>query len=106
MDICAFIWDLGGVLVRTEDFSSRNNLASRYGLIRSELEELVFTSRSGTRAQLGKISADEHWESITRPFHLHPVELTKFQEGFWGGDRLDESLVELVLQRCTILNFT
>ena len=96
MDIQAFIWDLGGVLVWTEDFSPRNNLASQYGLKRSELEELVLSSHSGTRAQLGKISADEHWESITMPFRLQPVELTKFQDGFWGGDRLDESLVELV----------
>lgn len=96
MDIHAFIWDLGGVLVRTEDYSSRQKLADRFGLSRCELEELVFNSESGKKAQLGQISALQHWKFITRPFQLTPGELNEFQENFWGGDRLDETLVDTI----------
>jgi putative hydrolase of the HAD superfamily len=96
MDIQAFIWDLGGVLVRTEDYSSRQELADRFGLSRIELEELVFNSESGTKAQLGQISALQHWKEITRPFHLTPAEFIEFQEDFWGGDHLDASLVNTI----------
>lgn len=96
MDISAFIWDLGGVLVRTQDYSSRQKLASRFGLSRFELEELVFNSDSGTKAQLGQISAVQHWKDITEPFQLTPAEFIEFQNNFWGGDRLDESLVNTI----------
>jgi epoxide hydrolase-like predicted phosphatase len=96
MDIHALIWDLGGVLVRTEDHSSRQKLADRFGLTRFELEELVFNSESGTKAQLGQISADQHWKDITRPFQLTLPEIIEFQEFFWGGDRLDETLVDTI----------
>ena len=52
MAIKAVIWDVGGVLVRTEDYRSREQLALSLGMDRLELEELVYGLDSGRRAQL------------------------------------------------------
>ena len=94
MGIQAVIWDLGGVLLRTEDSSPRQNLANRLKVSRFELERIVFSGESGKRAQQGKISSDQHWENIRMHFGIPDEEMQAFQENFWGGDRVDTLLVE------------
>lgn len=96
MSLRAVIWDLGGVLVRTEDLSIRERLADRLGTTRLELENLVFSSESGRRAQLGEIAESEHWKNVGQALDLNPVELEQFQTEFWAGDRLDNLLVEFI----------
>ncbi len=96
MTISAVIWDLGGVLLRTEDFSSRQALADRMGKSRTELENLVFDGDSGDRAQLGEISADEHWDNIRRILGLDAAGISEFRRQFWEGDQLDVELVDTI----------
>jgi epoxide hydrolase-like predicted phosphatase len=96
MAIKAVIWDLGGVLLRTEDFSSRQALADRIGKPRDDLENLVFNGDSGDRAQLGEISVDEHWENIRRSLGLDTAGISEFRRQFWEGDQLDVELVEMI----------
>ncbi len=96
MAISAVIWDLGGVLLRTEDFSSRQALADRMGKSRTELENLVFDGDSGDRAQLGEISADEHWDNIRRILGLDAAGISEFRRRFWEGDQLDVELVDTI----------
>ncbi len=64
MTIKAIIWDLGGVLVRTEDQAPRTALADRLGLSRQELEQTVFESEMGLRAQRGEIDPVGLWEWV------------------------------------------
>jgi putative hydrolase of the HAD superfamily len=52
MTIRAVIWDIGGVLVRTEDREPRMRQAERLGLTREALVYLVFDSEMGQKAQL------------------------------------------------------
>lgn len=92
----AIIWDLGGVLVRTEDPTPRTQLAKRLGLERSALETLVFASESGARAQRGQISAQEHWQNLGHLFGLNQAELRQLQRDFWGGDVVDYDLVAFI----------
>ena len=40
--ICAVIWDLGGVLLRTEDLSHREKWEERFGLEPWGLADLIF----------------------------------------------------------------
>ena len=94
MAIKAVIWDLGGVLLRTADLSSRQALADRLGKPRHELENLVFSGDSGDRAQLGEISADEHWENIRRALALDAAGIDEFRRQFWEGDQLDVELID------------
>lgn len=96
MTIRAIIWDLGGVLVRTDDPAPRTALAARHGMPRAALEALVFNSDSGMRAQLGEISASEHWRHVAQSLGVTPAEIPDLQDDFWGGDRLDTELVDFI----------
>ena len=96
MNIRAVFWDLGGVLVRTEDHTTRENLAIRLGMSLTELENLVFAGDSGNRAQLGETNAEQHWQSLSSNLGLSIEEMIVFQRDFWGGDRLDTALIEYI----------
>jgi putative hydrolase of the HAD superfamily len=96
MNIRAVFWDLGGVLVRTENHTTRENLAIRLGMSRTELENLVFTGDSGNRAQLGEINAKQHWQNLGSNLGLTIEEMIVFQGDFWGGDQLDTALIEYI----------
>jgi epoxide hydrolase-like predicted phosphatase len=85
---------MGGVLVRTEDPSPRQQLADRLNLSYAELSSLVFDSDSSIQATLGKITTQAHWEAIRLALNLPPEELLSVPEYFWGGDRLDTVLVD------------
>ena len=94
--IRAVIFDFGGVLVRTEDRTSRNRLAARLDMSYDELNSLVFDSPSALQATLGQISASEHWEAVRLRLRLSPEEFQTAQEEFWAGDILDTGLVDLL----------
>jgi epoxide hydrolase-like predicted phosphatase len=96
MAIRAVIWDVGGVLVRTEDQRSRDRLAERFGLSRSELEELVFGHEAGKRAQRGEVSYKAHWEILGKELRLSPGNIEEFQRAFWAGDKLDHELINYI----------
>jgi glucose-1-phosphatase len=96
MTIRAVIWDVGGVLVRTEDPEPRASLARQFGLDRYQLEERVFGGESGKNAQLGKIALSQHWANVLMSLNLPPDRLDEFQDAFWGGDRLDWELVDYI----------
>jgi epoxide hydrolase-like predicted phosphatase len=96
MSIQAVIWDLGGVLVRTEDYMSREELAKRLGFSRKELEFLVFAGDSGERAQRGEIDTDEHFENLRLKLDLSDAGMKDFLDDFFRGDELDMTLVDYI----------
>ncbi len=93
MAIRAVIWDLGGVLLRTVDRAPRREAAARLGLTYEQLEDLVFNSDQGRRAQLGEIGPDELWEGVGQALKLPAEDLSWLKKAFLGGDRLDMELV-------------
>ena len=94
--IKAIIFDIGGVLLRTEDRRPREQLEKRLGLAAGEAERLVFNSEMGQMAQNGRISNTDLWAWLGAHLSLNSDELIAFQEEFWGGDVLDERLVDLI----------
>lgn len=92
----AVIFDLGGVLLRTEDPAPREALARRLGLSRRALEDLVFNSPAGRQAQRGEISPEALWEHVRERLGLPPAQLPAVQHAFWEGDRLDAALVDFI----------
>lgn len=96
MGIDAVIFDLGGVLVRTEDRQPRAELAAQFGMTYEELDDLVFVSPTGREATVGKLSTLDHWRSVLASLGLEESRLAEVQAGFWGGDRLDTALVDLL----------
>jgi glucose-1-phosphatase len=98
LDIQAVIWDLGGVLLRTENTAPRRALAEKFGMTLEAIEDLVFSGQSGDRAQRGEISVEQHWDNVRARLGLGPAEMQAFREQFWGGDRLDSDLVDDIRQ--------
>ena len=94
--IKAVIWDVGGVLVRTEDRAPRQALEVRLGLKPGEAEHLVYNSEMGQKAQRGEITAAALWRWVQDHFHFDDGEVDTFRHEFWGGDRLNAPLLSLV----------
>ena len=64
--IQTIIFDLGGVLVRTEDRLPRQQLAEKFGLTYEEIDHLVYGSASAKLAGQGRqISAEEHKKAVS-----------------------------------------
>ncbi len=96
MPIRAVIFDFGGVLMRTEDQSPRQELAARLGVTREQLYYHIFDSPSARQATLGEISAGQHWENVRQALGLSPEEFPAVRAAFWAGDRLDAGLVDYI----------
>lgn len=94
MAIKAVIFDLGGVLVRTEDRRPRMQLAEQLGITYDELSALIFDSQSAQQAQLGEITTNQHWQAVRNTLGLSPEEFQEMPLDFWGGDSLDRELVD------------
>jgi putative hydrolase of the HAD superfamily len=91
--ITTVVFDLGGVLLRTEDKGPRTQLAERLGMTYQELESRVYGSREAMR---GEISAETHKRMVMRELGLPEDAFDGFGKEFWGGDRLDQILVDFL----------
>ncbi len=96
MAIKTIIWDVGGVLERTEDPEPRRELAARLGTDVDSLSDLIFGRTDGYRTQLGKISRTEHEVNVARTLGIPPEEGGALFRTFFAGDRLDTDLVAAI----------
>jgi len=94
--ITTVVFDLGGVLVRTEDRGPRMKLADEFGMDFWELSDIVYRTESARLATLGRVTAEEHWKHLQDRLKLDDQEVELFERRFWGGDELDETLVEFI----------
>lgn len=92
----AVIFDVGGVLVRTESRDKRMKWEKKLGLDVGQSDEIVFDSEMGMKAQLGKISNQELWDWVGSRLNLSDTELEMFHRDFWAGDVLDEELITFI----------
>jgi len=90
------IFDLGGVLVRTEDKEPRTELAAKFDMSYEDLSALVYGCESAEMATRGEITAEEHKETVLSDLGLPPGTFPEFGEEFWAGDSLDRQLVEFI----------
>jgi len=92
--IKAIVFDVGGVLLRTEDASKRRLLENKHGLPPNSVEKLVFDSKSAQESTIGLVDTQKIWQDIAKKLDLNPEALQEFIEDFWDGDRLDKNLAE------------
>jgi len=96
MSIRAVIFDIGGVLVRTEDLEPRRRWERRFGLPDWGLAHIVFESPVAAAATIGQASLDEVWAQVQKALRLTPAELTRLRHEFWAGDRYDAELIRYI----------
>jgi epoxide hydrolase-like predicted phosphatase len=96
MPIKAVIWDIGGVIGRTEDRGPRAKLADDLGVSYEHLVRLIFSGEQGARAQLGEITVDELFQYVRKELGLAPGEFPDLYARFFAGDRVDYELVDFI----------
>jgi putative hydrolase of the HAD superfamily len=96
MTITTVIFDVGGVLLRTEDRRPRTMLADAFGMTYEALENLVFNGESGHAAQRGEVTAVEQWDFVRKTLDLKADEVPQVQNTFFSGDVLDRELLDFV----------
>ena len=94
--IKAVIFDVGGVLVRTEDPGPRRTLEIRYGLAPGQAENLVFNSALGQAAQRGEITTRALWAGVAAQLRLDQAQAAALEREFFAGDRMDRALVDFI----------
>jgi len=91
----AIIWDMGGVIMRTENQSHRIKLAERIGVDPREMAQLIFDSEESRQAQMGEIPARAFWDGAGARYGLRHEE---FMTEFFKGDIIDQELVQSIRQ--------
>ena len=99
MSIRAVLFDMGGVIVRTEYQAPRQKLAERFGMDYEDIEKIVFgggAKGSAARASLGEIPEEEHWQNVMKMLKLPGGDYKEIQKEFFGGDVVDRTLLHFV----------
>jgi epoxide hydrolase-like predicted phosphatase len=94
--IKGIIFDVGGVLIRTQDQSSRRKWETRLGLEPGGAARLIFESDLGRQAQVGRVTLQAVWAWAGEVLGLSADDLAAFERDFWAGDRLDGDLVRYI----------
>jgi HAD superfamily hydrolase (TIGR01509 family) len=97
--IKAVYFDLGGVIVRTEDTHPRASLGASLGLSYEQIAGAVFEGGrdgSAARATRGEISEEQHWRNVVRALGLPESESEHVREAFFAGDHIDWDIVNFL----------
>jgi len=92
----AVIWDMGGVLLRTIDWTPRSMLAKRFGMTDHELMDLVFHSDTAVKAEIGQLSYAEYWNGVMKKLGVDEKALSWFMGAFFQGDQFDWHLMKII----------
>jgi HAD superfamily hydrolase (TIGR01509 family) len=96
MPIKAVYFDLGGVIVRTEDKAPRAALGMEFGKSYREMDIAVFENRSSAEASIGKISEDQHWQNVIETLGLAEADIPRVRAAFFAGDMIDWDIVNFL----------
>lgn len=94
--IKAIVLDVGGVLLRTEDYSGRQYIERKYHLPPGGSEKLVFHSRAAQDSSVGIKEDQAIWDYVAQKLSLSRKELDDFIHHFWMGDRLDQNVLTFI----------
>lgn len=97
--IKSIVFDIGGVILRSEDECGRDALGEKYNLEPGWVERLVFNSDAARASTIGLVSTEVMWLGVAEELNLSEKTLIEFQDLFWQGDRIDQSLVKF-LEKC------
>ena len=96
MPIRSLVFDVGGVLLNTNDWSGHRKWEAYFGLPEGELVKIVFGLEAANYATLGYITEAELWLNVASLFGLNTEQLIELQRDFWAGDRLNMELIQFI----------
>jgi HAD superfamily hydrolase (TIGR01509 family) len=99
MTIKAIYFDLGGVILRTEDREPRAKLGAEFGMTYEEIDKVVFGGGpfgSAARASLGAVTEEAHWHAVVRRLNLPADDRQRINNQFFAGDRIDWEVVNFL----------
>jgi HAD superfamily hydrolase (TIGR01509 family) len=97
MRLRAVIFDFGGVLFKTHDYTPRHAWDDRLGLPRGAVERAVHNDESWRAAQHGTLSLADYWADVGRRLGISPaVAASELATDFYRGDVLDEQIVAYI----------
>jgi epoxide hydrolase-like predicted phosphatase len=96
--IAAVIWDLGGVILKTEDTSHREKWEKRFDLETWGLEKLVFGNPISQSASEGNASIEDIWDYVQSKLGMEDEEMDAFRKDFFAGDEVDLELMAFIRQ--------
>jgi epoxide hydrolase-like predicted phosphatase len=96
MSIKAIFFDLGGVIVRTENKETRTILATEFGMSYAEMDQFVFECQTSALASVGKVTEIEHWLDITRRLNRPETEMPRIRKAFFDGDITDPEIISFL----------
>ena len=94
--IRAIIWDLGGVLLKMEDFTPHRYWEKRLGLQTGQLVEIVHNNTLGQQALIGQITAEDFWLDVGQQLDLSPEDAARLRTDFSNADAWDKRLLALI----------
>ena len=97
MTIKAVIFDLGGVIVRTDFPEVRDQLEHKMGLEPGTLERHIWDGPDWELAELGAITYEEYWRRVGTVLGLStPEETVAFRQEYFSGDHVNQELLDLI----------
>lgn len=97
-NIKAIIFDMGGVILRTQDRKPREKLGRKFNKSYNEMDHLIYGTDSAKKATRGEIAEEEHREMVLKQFGLSMEDQDWFFGEFWGGDVKDQELVDYIFE--------
>ncbi len=89
----AVIFDYGGVLVKTMDYTPRHLWDDRLNLPRGSVERVAHGSESWRQAQTGQLGLADYWKDVARQLGLDETDAAQFARDFYSGDQPDAGLL-------------
>ena len=96
MTIRAVLFDFGSVLVQMGDETPRQALAEQLGVPLKELYRLVFDSETASRAMVGELTIEQHWQAVGAALGVAPEALPAVRAQFWSADQVNTELVDFI----------
>ncbi len=96
MAIRAVFFDIGGVILRTENPEPRREWERRLGLQPGQLVKIVFDNPVAQQSTAGEAAESDVWQEVGRSLNLSPQQLMEWREDFFAGDQWDENLLAFI----------
>lgn len=96
MPFQAVIFDIGGVLLQTTDWSRHRKWEERFSAQKSGLYEVIDRAGVDYLATTGKMPEPEMWQQVGVALSLQDEELLEFIDDFWSGGELNLELAQFL----------